>query len=275
MPILKDFRFHAPHKLSEALALLDRGKSPMILAGGTFALNTLKKVARAPSDVISLRKIEALCGIKPQKSGLKIGAMTAIADVAASKAVQEAFPSLAQAALSLGTTPVRHMGTIGGNIASRFYWVDLPAVLISLGAEVSVAQKNKTATLSLEEFLLKKPFNKFILTHIFLPESKAISFYFRHTRTVQEVDAPYLALAFSCSTSDARRKNVRCVVNTALSLPLVLKNVESLFENTVPAKITGSEIREALRHDTQACKLDDFRLHLLSVDLERLANEKM
>lgn len=275
MPILKDFKFHAPKTLSEALGLLDKGKTSLLLAGGTFALNTLKKTSRFPSDVISLRKIGALQGIKPQGRGLWIGAMTTVADVAGSKLIENMFPSLAQAASSLGTTPVRHMATVGGNIASRFFWADLPAVLISLGAKICVAEKNKKETLPLEKFLPERSLKKFILTGIFLPENKMSSFYFRHTRAVQEVDAPYLALAFSCSRKGARLQDVRCIVNTTLSLPLSLKNVEALFENIARAKIAAREIQEALRKDTENSKLDAYRLHLLSADLEKLAYEKM
>lgn len=270
MSILKDFKFHSPGTLSEGLSLLEKAKTPMLLAGGTFALNYLKKSSKYPSDVISLKKIDALHGIKPKGQGFWIGAMTTIAELADSKLIKSGFPSLFEASAKLGTTPIRNMATIGGNIASRFYWVDLPAVLISLGARVTVATKKKKETIALEKFLSDKKFKKYILTGILLPKENRLSFYFRHTRTAQEVDVPSLGVAFSGIKRGMEIVSVRCIVNTATSLPVALRNVETLFNGTHSQKIKVEELNRALLEDVRNTKLDEYRVHLLSADLEKL-----
>ncbi len=272
MPILKDFKFHSPQSLSAAAGLLGRSKAPMLLAGGTFSLNYLKKTAQYPTDVISLKKISALKGIKTQGKGVWIGAMTTMDELIVSKIVSGSFPSLFEAASRMGTTPIRNMATIGGNIASRFYWVDLPAVLISLGARVSLASKAKKTTIALEEFLASKPDKKAIVTGILLPQKERSAFYFRHTRTAQEVDAPCLGLAFSALRKGSRLADARVVVNTSVSLPVVFRSMAAVLERTDIGALTLLVIEEALLKDAAGTKLDEYRLRLLAADLEKLLN---
>src|SRR5450755_5090056 len=50
---------------------------------------------------------------------LRIGACTTIAAIAADPRIIEAYPGLAAAALGLATPHVRHLATLGGNLAQR------------------------------------------------------------------------------------------------------------------------------------------------------------
>lgn len=270
MSILKDFNFHSPDSLAEALALLEGASAPLLLAGGTFALNTLKKASKYPSDVISLKKILELKGIKAKGKELWIGATTHIDELIGSSLIGEYFPSLKVAALKLGTTPIRNMATIGGNVASRFYWVDLPAVLISLGARVDVACLKERSLVELDKFLSEKPSKKWIVTGILLPQEERCSYYFRHTRTVQEVDVPALGVAFSCVKDKDGLSSIRIVVNTTLSFPLFLKNVASLFQGVGYKNVDICDVGAAILKDAENTKLDAHRVQLIGADMEIL-----
>jgi xanthine dehydrogenase YagS FAD-binding subunit len=50
---------------------------------------------------------------------LRIGACTSIAAIAADTRIIEAYPGLAAAALGLATPQIRHLATLGGNLAQR------------------------------------------------------------------------------------------------------------------------------------------------------------
>jgi len=50
---------------------------------------------------------------------LRIGACTSIAAIAADTRIVEAYPGLAAAALGLATPQIRHLATLGGNLAQR------------------------------------------------------------------------------------------------------------------------------------------------------------
>ena len=273
MGILKDFRYHSPKTVAETLKLLDRSKDAMLLAGGTFVLNHLKKAQRYPADVIGLKKITALKGIKVKPSGVSIGSMTTVAELTESKTLRQYFPSLAVACQKLATTPLRNMATIGGNVASRFFWVDLPAVLISLGAAVTLVSAKKKETISIQDFLKRSisKSKKNLLTEILLPKKTFRAFYFRHTKTM-EVDIPTLALAFSSESHKTELKNVKVVVNTASSFPVDLKNTQAFFEAKQPKQIDEKGLMKSLHKDLELLKLDEYRKQCLCVDIENLLN---
>jgi len=273
MPILKDFHYHAPVSVAGALALLRKSRKPLVLGGGTFVLNILKKTSAYPTDVIGLRKIASLCGIKDAAKEVEIGSMTTLAEIASSPVVREHFASLADAAACVATTPLRHMATIGGNVASRFFWVDLPAVLMALGAKVAWAGIEAKKTLDIEDFLsLTGPQAKGIVTAILVPKSGLDGIYFRHTQTMK-VDLPLVAMAFAALRQAGAVKDVRCVVNTTLSRPVRLTGVASYFEAKKAKEWKADEASDVLRRDLGQSKIDDYRLHCLCADLESLIDK--
>lgn len=269
MGLLKDFKYHTPVSLKEALVLLKKAKKPYVLGGGTFALNHLKKAAQYPTDVVGLKKILALRGIKETKGAVIVGAMTTIAEIAESVLIARYFSALADASAKLATTPLRHMATIGGNVASRFFWVDLPAVLIALRARVTYASLKSEKTVDLEDFLRHKPVEPHIVTKISLQKKKSFNVYFRHTKTM-EVDVPFLALAFCASVGPSRCRDVRCVINTTTSFPVVLNETEQVFERSALKNLSIASVRESLAKDLKEAGLDEFRVHCVENDFESL-----
>jgi len=99
--------------------LSDYGDKAMLMAGGTDLLGMLKTRASAvyPEILINIKTIPGLDYIKEDNDGLKIGALTRLADIVDSPVVREAYPILADAAWSVATPQIRNMGTLGGNLA--------------------------------------------------------------------------------------------------------------------------------------------------------------
>lgn len=115
---LPRFELRQPTSLSEAVATLaEFGPSASIIAGGTDLLPNMKHELFTPRVLVSLARIPELRGIHHADDGsLVIGAMTPLADIAASDVVGRAAPCLAQAAGLVAGPQLRRMGTIGGNI---------------------------------------------------------------------------------------------------------------------------------------------------------------
>ncbi|HRB13487.1 MAG TPA: FAD binding domain-containing protein, partial [Vicinamibacteria bacterium] len=115
---LPRFELRQPTSVAEATRLLtELGPTAVVIAGGTDLLPNMKHELVTPAFVVSLGRIEALRGIRVETDGsLVIGAMTTIADVAASKMVAERAPCLAQAASLIAGPQLRRAGTIGGNV---------------------------------------------------------------------------------------------------------------------------------------------------------------
>jgi len=108
----------SPSTGEEVCALLDRHRAEAkVLAGGTDLLVACKLHNIKPAILISLKKIEEWKGMTIHEKGeLEIGAMTTLNEVRYHPYVMKHYPALSQAAATVGTTQLREMGTIGGNL---------------------------------------------------------------------------------------------------------------------------------------------------------------
>jgi NADPH-dependent glutamate synthase beta subunit-like oxidoreductase len=119
---MKPFKHLKAGSLGAASQLLAQYEgNAKVNAGGTDLLSAMKDriTVDYPEVVIDLKTIEGLDYIKKDGKGLKIGALTKLADVAKSSAVREEYKLLAEAAYSVASPHVRNMATIGGNLAQE------------------------------------------------------------------------------------------------------------------------------------------------------------
>jgi len=92
-------------------------------------------------DVIDLKKIKKLSGIKVSSKTVTIGATTKHAEVAASKDVQKAIPALAKLAGNIGDAQVRNRGTIGGSISNNDPSACYPSACMALNAVIHTNER--------------------------------------------------------------------------------------------------------------------------------------
>ena len=117
---MKSFEYAAPKTLKEAAALLsDKWGETEILAGGTDLVTSLKQHITEPKRVVSLRNISEIKGIEIETKGVRIGAMTTLAELAEDKNIKEHFPSLVTAAIGVGSPQLMSVGTVGGDLCQR------------------------------------------------------------------------------------------------------------------------------------------------------------
>jgi NADPH-dependent glutamate synthase beta subunit-like oxidoreductase len=117
---MKPFIHHSVQTIGEATRLLKKYKgTAKVNAGGTDLLGAMKDriAVDYPEVIIDVKGIEGLDYIRKDKSGLKIGALTKLAEIAKSADIKEEYELLAEAAYSVATPHVRNMATIGGNLA--------------------------------------------------------------------------------------------------------------------------------------------------------------
>lgn len=124
---LPTFELLRPTTIEDACALFaEHGGRAMIVAGGTDLLPNLKHEIYDIDVVIALADIPGLTDIEVHGYELTIGAMTPLAEVAASRDVQQHAPALAQAASLVAGPQHRTMGTLGGNVMldTRCQWIN-------------------------------------------------------------------------------------------------------------------------------------------------------
>ncbi len=147
-----DFEYYRAGSVAEARQLLAAHPGAKLLAGGHSLIPLLKLRLAAPAAVVDIGRVGELRGISNGGGGLRIGALTTHAEIAASAAVQTAAAALAEAASQIGDPAVRNRGTIGGNVAHADPASDLPTVLAALGATFTVSGPGGERSLAAADF---------------------------------------------------------------------------------------------------------------------------
>jgi len=105
--------------LSEAIAHLS-ARGAHLVAGGTDLAGSLHIDRRRPAKVVDIGELEELRGFTPTPDGgLRIGALSTLAELAAHERVQAAYPAVATAARASGPPELRGRATLGGNLCQR------------------------------------------------------------------------------------------------------------------------------------------------------------
>jgi aerobic carbon-monoxide dehydrogenase medium subunit len=137
-----DFNYYRAGSVAEAGDLLKKHPGAKLLAGGHSLIPLLKLRLAAPPALIDIGRIAELKGVSVRDGTVRIGALTTHAELAASAALREHCPALAEAAAQVGDPAVRNRGTIGGNVAHADPASDLPTVLTALNARFALTGPN-------------------------------------------------------------------------------------------------------------------------------------
>jgi xanthine dehydrogenase YagS FAD-binding subunit len=119
---MTSFQWIDAGSVEEAVALLAAGDraTTVVKAGGMDLLDLMKEGIVAPTRVVNLQRIDALRGMQfDEKPGLRLGALTTLAQIAGDASIQRHYPALAAAAAHAATPQVRNAATIGGNLLQR------------------------------------------------------------------------------------------------------------------------------------------------------------
>jgi carbon-monoxide dehydrogenase medium subunit len=147
------FELAEPASLAAAIRLLNPD-DPTIrpIAGGTALMLMMKAGVFHPVRLVSLRKIESkYSGISFAAEGLRIGAMTTLGTLERSDEVRKHAPVITRTLRTLSNVRVRNVATVGGALAHADPHMDLPPVLISLGATLTVIGPKGERKLAVEE----------------------------------------------------------------------------------------------------------------------------
>jgi xanthine dehydrogenase small subunit len=137
--------FHTPRSIDELAALRVALPQARLLAGGTDIGLWVNKQFRELGDIIYLGKVQALQRISLGQDALYIGAGASLED--AWSALAKAVPSLTEVWRRFASPPIRHAGTMGGNLANGSPIGDSAPVLMALDANVELRRGNRVRQL--------------------------------------------------------------------------------------------------------------------------------
>lgn len=117
--MLPAFAYTRPSTLGDAIRQAGR-YGARIHAGGTDLLGCLRDRVHGAETLVSITGLAELRGIKSGRDGgLRIGALTTIAEVAADPAIRGRYAGLAEAASQVASPQLRNQGTLGGNLCQK------------------------------------------------------------------------------------------------------------------------------------------------------------
>jgi carbon-monoxide dehydrogenase medium subunit len=232
------FDLAEPASLDEALALLDpEDPSVRPIAGGTALMLMMKSGLYRPRRLVSLRKVAPSLGDIRVSSdgGLEIGAMVRLSELQRCPEIRAAAPVIAEALLTHSNVRVRNVATVGGNLAHADPHMDLPPVLIALGAKVRTigpASEREIAVESLFVGYLETVLaNNELIASVVVPvrpERRAA--YLKCTARSAD-DWPALGIAVSFEVEDDLVRDPRIVIGAATETAMRLPETEALLSS--------------------------------------------
>jgi aerobic carbon-monoxide dehydrogenase medium subunit len=149
------FEYFAPRTLDEALRLLNsHGDRAKVLAGGQSLIPLLNFRLSHPEALVDINRLADLAYVRADDGGVAIGALTRQHAVEQSELIGARLPIVAEACHLIGHLPIRHRGTIGGNLAHADPASELPAVAVALEAQLALASVEGTRTLTADRFFV-------------------------------------------------------------------------------------------------------------------------
>jgi carbon-monoxide dehydrogenase medium subunit len=251
------FELAEPATLKEAIALLDPD-DPTVrpIAGGTALMLMMKAGVFRPGKLISLRNVKGLTAIEPMADGgLRIGAMMPLAALERSATVRAHAPVIPRTMRALSNIRVRNVATIGGSLAHADPHMDMPPVLIALGAQVVAASPAGERTIAVEnlfagyyETVLAR--NE-LITSVIIPAqgSRRAAYLKCTTRAVH--DWPALGVAVAVESDGATVRDARVVVSAATETATRLAGAEQVLRDGAAGDALWRQAGEAAAAEAQ------------------------
>src|SRR5262245_2039601 len=123
------------------------------LAGGQSLIAMMNLGVVSPARLVSLRRVDALRGVTTlPDGGVRIGAMTTHAQLAALDTAAAGPALLVQAARVVAYPAIRNRGTVGGAVAHADPSADYPVALVAADATIELASQTGTRQVAARDF---------------------------------------------------------------------------------------------------------------------------
>jgi CO/xanthine dehydrogenase FAD-binding subunit len=275
--------YHRPASLAEACALgWQYGSDAAFLAGGTELIPDYQRERETARHLVALDAIRELRGISEDGELLRIGALTTIAEIAASPLVTVRVQALADAARAIGSPQIRSMATIGGNFCRAVPCADTPPAAIACAARVRLVGRLGARELDAEDFFTGARKTALdsgdVLVEIVVPAQPHHSgaSYQRFARRRGPALA-VAAVAARVTLEQGRITGARIVLGAVAPTPLIVARAAALIEGKPPSDAlferAGALCAEDARPISDVRGSADYRTELVRVLTRRALHE--
>jgi carbon-monoxide dehydrogenase medium subunit len=170
-----------------------------------------------PDHVIDINRVTELASLGPSTDGgVRIGAMTRQRTLEQSPLISQRCRLITQAMPFIGHSQIRARGTLGGSLAHADPAAELPAVMVALGARLTLQSAAGSRTIEAEDFFVSALGTALqageILTEVEVPPWSARAGSSIHEVAIRQGDFALGGVAVTLALDDAGRvKGARIV----------------------------------------------------------------
>jgi len=207
------------------------------MSGGTALMLMMKAGVLRPARVVSLSKL-GLSQIEVNDGALRIGAMATLRSLETSPALK-GWPVIVKTLRTLANVRVRNVATVGGALAHGDPHMDLPPVLVALGAKAAIAGPKGTRMLAVEHLITGYLETALaageLVTHVEIPTlgSRGAAYLKCTTRSADDWPAVGVAVVMDGAKADI-------VVSAATDRPTRIDSAEAVEGLQIESDLHGS-----------------------------------
>ncbi len=141
--------YYVPKSLKEYFKIKNKGQ---IINGGTDIYVNMNIRKETYENITDISKIKELNFIKIKKSYIEIGGNIRICDIIENRDLNNIFPEFINVLRQIGSTQIRNIATITGNIANASPIADSAVFLLAMNSELTLISKSSERKILLKDF---------------------------------------------------------------------------------------------------------------------------
>ena len=272
---MRRFELALPDTLAACQQALADGPDVKLVAGGTDLLPQMKTGTLKARRVVDLSHLPELKVVERLgDDGLRVGAGVSARMLELSQTVRDGFVALAESAGVVGSLQIRHLATLGGNLANAAPSADMAPPLLALDAELVIQGARGQRRVAAADFFqgvrrtVLAPDELLVEIIIPAPGPGSGGTYVRHTPR-RELDIAVVGVASQLTIRDGRCVKARVALGAVAPTPIRASAAEARLEGQA---VTAALIDEAADLAVQASSpisdqrgSAEFRRHLVRV----------
>ena len=253
---------YEPKTVDEALHHL-REDGALCLAGGQTLLAMMNANLVRPTALVSLAHISELVGISTTRHSVRIGAFTQHYLIASEEQLRDGNKALRESAVSIASTAIRNMGTMGGSVSLADPGADYPPVLVAVNAMIEIASAHgKRRQVSAKDFFVDwyttvlEPGE--LVTAVTVPIAKkgSLGFYEKLSRVEGDYATASVAGVIKLDRK-GRCQTIKLVVGACGPVPINVAEAEAVL---IGSSLGDTVVSAAAKQIAAACDpVDDVR----------------
>jgi len=271
----KNKKYFAPSNVNELIKTLKQYPNSKLLSGGTDVSLVVTKERKDLDSLIYMNSIDELNYIRKNDNYIEVGATTPLIDF--ESYIKKYFPDFAQILKRYGSTQIRNVCTIAGNIATASPVGDTLPLLLSLDSQIIIKDKDKTKILPLNGFFINYRKTKLkrgqFIHSIRIPLLlKNIFKAYKISKRIDD-DISSVCASFNVEFKNNKVKKIRIAYGGMANIPKRAINCEKILLNSSLSDNIVNKAKKSLEKDfkpiTDARASQKYRMEVAKNLLEK------